>query len=155
MTHHANLPHARIRELAGDPRFLSAVHDFYERLERQIAAHHPVCRTCSRCCRFGEFGHKLFVTPVELAFFLGTVGEKPEVVSLAEVCPYQVGNLCRAHESRPLGCRVFFCESSGAGWQEGLTESALVELRDMHEHFCVPYAYAEWLETLRIMRDEG
>lgn len=147
-----DIPITRIRELAGDREFLSAMGDFYARLEKRIADHHPVCRQCGACCRFDDFGHKLYVTPAEVAFFLGTVAVEPAVERDPAACPYWIGGLCWARHSRPMGCRVFFCESAGLGWQEDLTESALADLRTLHESVNLPYAYVEWLQVLRHQR---
>lgn len=144
-----DLPVERIRALAGDERFIAAMDAFYQRLASQIDGHRPVCRNRGACCRFGEFGHRLYVTAVELAYFAGTVGRERAAPEAASACPYQIEGLCDVRESRPMGCRVFFCESAGQGWQEDLTESALGELRTIHEQFDIPYAYSEWLTALR------
>jgi hypothetical protein len=152
---HAEIPVERVRALAADPDFLTAMRAFYDRLEAEIAKHRPVCRNRGDCCRFGEFGHRLYVTPLELAFFVGSLEQTRDVPGGATACPYQVDGLCGARVSRPLGCRVFFCESAGKGWQEQLTESALGELRRMHQQFDVPYAYVEWLGALAEIRKKG
>lgn len=144
-----DLPTARIRKLADDREFLSAMHDFYDRLQERIAAHHPVCRRRGDCCRFDAFDHRLYVTPAELAFFLAVADSKPAGDREAAECPFLIDGLCGARFARPVGCRVFFCESAGQGWQEDLTESILVELRNLHERFELPYAYVEWLNALR------
>ncbi len=144
-----DLPLVRMRELAHDEEFLAVMRGFHERLETDIAAHRPVCRRRGDCCRFGNFGHQLYVTPAELAFFLGTVEAETVVPPGARACPYQIDGLCGVRLSRPMGCRVFFCESAGQGWQERLTESALAELRGLHARFALPYAYVEWLGALR------
>jgi len=149
MNDRVDLPVARIRKLAGDGEFLSVVHEVYDWLEEEIAAHQPVCRRRGDCCRFVEFGHKLYVTSVELAFLLGTCDRESATGGMAGTCPYLIGDRCRARQSRPTGCRIFFCESSGQGWQEDLTESTLARLRDLHKRFDVPYAYVEWLSALR------
>ena len=149
MIHDVELPVVRIRELADDPQFLSVVCSLYERLDGRIAAHQPVCRGRGTCCRFDDFGHRLYVTPVELAFFVGTVGTEAPLDSEATACPYQIDGLCQARASRPMGCRVFFCESAGRGWQERLAESTLAQLRMLHERFQVPYAYTDWFVALR------
>ena len=47
-----------------------------------------------------------------------------------------------------MGCRIFFCESAGQGWQENLSEVGLQALRTLHERFDLPYAYVEWLDGL-------
>ena len=74
MIHHTDLPVERIRELTGDDEFLSAMREFYGRLEAQIAAHHPVCGNRGLGCRFDDFGHKLYVTAAELAFWRRRAG---------------------------------------------------------------------------------
>ena len=142
------LPLTRIRELATEAAFLAAMRDFYAQLEGEAAAHRPVCRRRGDCCRFGEFGHRLYVTPAELAFFIGTNNSALVAAAAATTCPYQVDGLCRVRSARPMGCRVFFCESAGQGWQESLTEAALLELRELHLRFVLPYAYVEWLGAL-------
>ena len=48
----AEIPVERIRELSGDRRFLAAVQDFYEGMQRRIDQHRPVCRNRGVCCRF-------------------------------------------------------------------------------------------------------
>ena len=63
-------------------------------------------------------------------------------------CPFQKDGMCTTREGRPLGCRVFFCESADEGWQSELTEWALARLRKMHEQFDVAYSYTEWLAAL-------
>lgn len=159
------LPVMRIAELAAEAGFRAAMTDWYADLDRRIAEHRPVCRNRGACCRFGEFGHRLYVTPVELSFFAaslkraagagarhgGESGSLP-VIGAGGACPYQVDGVCSAREGRPVGCRVFFCESAGEGWQEALSERALGELKQLHERFDVPYAYAEWLGALEQVR---
>ena len=133
----------------------------------EIAGRGAVCRGSGRCCRFEEWGHRLYVTGVELVHFgeienrklkidkasagaggLGVLGE----FFLAEVprgCPYQMGNLCGAREGRPLGCRVYFCEAGAQGWQSEVYERYHGQLRAIHERLGVPYRYLEWREALR------
>ncbi|MCP4594354.1 MAG: hypothetical protein GY842_26795 [bacterium] len=143
-----DLPVTRIRKLAEVPAFLAAMREFYDRLDERIAQHHPVCRNRGACCRFDEFGHDLFVTAAELACFLAE-RDLTEPGGESRTCPHQVSGSCRARQVRPMGCRIFFCESAGQGWQEALSESALAELRELHPRFSLPYAYVEWLGGLR------
>jgi hypothetical protein len=142
------LPLERMRALAHDPEFQEAMVDLYAGLDSEVSSHRPVCCNRGVCCRFGEFGHRLYVTPAELAYFAGSVGRAPPVAASPDSCPYQVGGLCEARGPRPMGCRVFFCESAGQGWQEDLTENYLRRLRSLHERFHLPYAYGEWLAGL-------
>lgn len=135
---------------------------FYTRLDRLIAAHTPVCRNRGACCRFDSFGHELYVTSIELLYFLHhhpaptqrSVGAEPTALEVINSqsprqCPYQQQGRCTARYARPVGCRTFFCESSQQGWQQSLTEQALAELKKMHTEYSVPYAYGEWLKALK------
>jgi Fe-S-cluster containining protein len=63
-------------------------------------------------------------------------------------CPYLEGNLCGAHGTKPLGCRVYFCDATAQDWQHELTERALRDIRALHEQFNVPYVYDEWRRQL-------
>ena len=138
--------------------------------EADIAARRPVCRSSGRCCQFEEWGHRMYVTGVELVHF-ATVHGTPEtqnakpktqngagakVVSLAQFfagevrgCPYQVDGLCTAREARPLGCRVYFCDENAQGWQSEVYEKYHTKLKAVHERFGVPYRYVEWRQGLR------
>lgn len=47
-----------------------AVEQVYRDLANEVAERRPVCVVSGRCCRFEEYGHRLFVTTAELATFL-------------------------------------------------------------------------------------
>jgi Fe-S-cluster containining protein len=63
-------------------------------------------------------------------------------------CPFLARNVCTVHAIKPLGCRVYFCDRSAQQWQENLSESALADIRTIHDRFAIPYRYAEWRELL-------
>src|SRR5258705_8729319 len=46
-----------------------AVVNLYSAVQREIDARRPLCVVSGRCCRFEEYGHRLFVTTMELATF--------------------------------------------------------------------------------------
>ncbi len=168
------LDFAPIQKASANPALLAELDAFFGQLDQRIAEHQPVCRNRGVCCKFGAFGHKLYVTTLELAYFRahhadrlqkqdprpaqgnqGAAGFSLRVSSAGEgasgaeqSCPYQQNGLCTTREGRPIGCRVFFCESADEGWQSELTEWALARLREMHEQFDVPYVYSEWLTAL-------
>lgn len=132
----------------------AAVDALYARVYAEVATRKPVCDISGRCCRFEAYGHRLFVTTVELAAFArGAVGPTPP----ADVgptwdgtgCPYQVGGLCSAHAIRPFGCRIYFCDATSTAWQQDAYERFHAELRALHDQFGVPYFYVEWREGLR------
>ncbi len=144
----------------------TAVAQLYVELDRRIADHHPVCRNRGVCCKFGAYGHRLMVTPLELDYFRSRhpdvpvpTGSPPAGAAAATVlpvlhesaaatCPYQIDGMCSTRHGRPLGCRVFFCESVNEGWQEPLTEWALARLRRLHDLHGITYRYQEWLSAL-------
>jgi len=135
--------------------------------DRDIAARGAVCRSSGRCCRFEEWGHRLYVTGVEVVHFgeienrKGKIekgkDEAGRVVALkqfftrgnVEGCPYQVEGMCTAREGRPLGCRVYFCDEGAQGWQNEVYEKYHARLKEVHARFGVAYRYVEWREGLR------
>jgi hypothetical protein len=120
---------------------------FYARVDREIAGQPGTCWNRSECCHFESYGHRLYVTTLEAAYFLAVQQDHPTGPDGS--CPHAVAGRCTAREPRPLGCRVFFCDPLAADWQGPLTEQRLAELRQMHTELRVPYAYLEWLTVLR------
>src|ERR1700676_3104923 len=47
-----------------------AVGRVYAELEAEIAKRRPLCVLSGRCCQFDEYGHRLYVTTLELATFI-------------------------------------------------------------------------------------
>ncbi|MCP4251142.1 MAG: hypothetical protein GY778_29240 [bacterium] len=142
------LPLSDLRRCANDPEFLQAMETLYDELESRIAVHQPVCTNRGACCRFGEFGHRLFVTGAEVAFFTAEAPGPPRLPDGGDACPYQREGRCDARPARPAGCRIFFCESADADWQPETTEWALSRLKKLHRRFDLPYVYVEWLAAL-------
>src|SRR5688500_5963035 len=50
-----------------------AVEKVYAQLQIEIDARKPKCSASGRCCRFDEFGHRLYVTTMELAAFVSSL----------------------------------------------------------------------------------
>ena len=63
------LPVADIQRCGDDPEFLAAMESLYALVDAEVSARKPVCINRGECCNFGRFGHRLFVTPAELAYF--------------------------------------------------------------------------------------
>jgi Fe-S-cluster containining protein len=130
-----------------------AVGRLYADVQREIDARRPLCVVSGRCCRFEEFGHRLFVTTMELAAFvhdLGAMkvaGEKPPWDGTG--CPFQSGKLCGVHASRPFGCRMFFCDATATDWQNETYERFHARMKSLHEELGVPYRYVEWRQALK------
>ena len=159
------------------PEVLAAVGAVYAALAGEIAQRRPVCDASGRCCRFEEYGHRLYVTTAELSAFMRGVGQlsvvsgplsggprRPLPVLTTDDgpratdqsgCPFQVGKLCGVHAVRPFGCRIFFCDPSAQHWQNDAYERFHAEIKDIHGRFGIPYYYVEWRRALAALRLTG
>ena len=61
------------RDAVGREPIDSAIRGLYADLDAAVAERRPVCNASGRCCRFEAFGHRLYVTGLEIAWFLGGV----------------------------------------------------------------------------------
>jgi Fe-S-cluster containining protein len=141
-----------VRAASVRPDVRQAIANVYHALDEQIELRRPVCRTSGRCCRFDEFGHRLFVTTMEVASFIHGLPAGSAPGGLADArspaCPFQQHHLCMVHTIRPFGCRVFFCDETSTDWQRQQYESFHAELRRLHERLEVEYFYIEWRAAL-------
>lgn len=141
---------------AAKPAIDAALRDLYARLDAAVAVHSPTCWISGRCCKFDQFGHRLYVTGLEIAWFLrevqnapGSVIHLPQHAETPGACPYQINGLCSTHAMRPLGCRIFFCQHGTEQWQHELYEQYLTELRLLHDAHDLDYCYMDWLAGLK------
>jgi Fe-S-cluster containining protein len=137
----------------------------------------PLCLASGACCRFEEYGHRMYLSGLEAAFVVRRIDasraararnplrtlavETPlsiNEVSAAQTrgdCPYLQAGHCDAHTERPLGCRIFFCDKGadglGAHWQSDLYERTHKETLVLHEALALPYRYLEWREALLML----
>ncbi len=154
---------------------IEELRQLYAQLDLDIAAQKPVCQTSGRCCQFEIWGHRLYISTLELAYFLhwtirmpGTPDETPghhgtidfplplykENGDFAPGCPWQINTLCTAREGRPLGCRIYFCDTTTSDWQTERYEYYHHKICDLHRHFEIPYRYMEWRSALAAIRPE-
>lgn len=124
---------------------------FYAEVDEAVADHNPVCRNRGVCCRFEQYGHKLYVTNVELAFFVQDNSRQWRTPVDDGACPYHVAGRCTARSSRPLGCRVFFCDLASRGWQGPEYERRLGQLKRIGAALGIEYRYTDWLSALRAL----
>jgi Fe-S-cluster containining protein len=142
----------QVDEASRRPEVRDAVGRLYADVQAEIDARRPLCVISGRCCRFEEFGHRLFVTTMELAAFVHdvdavkAVGERPAWDGTG--CPFQSGKLCGVHAIRPFGCRMFFCDATATDWQNETYEKFHARLKSLHEDLDVPYRYVEWRQAL-------
>jgi hypothetical protein len=141
-----------LREAARRPEVVAVMHDFYAESDRLIAAKGATCWNRGACCHFGMFGHRLYVTALEVCYYLATAEPPPPVND--DTCPHAREGRCHARERRPLGCRVFYCDPAAQGWQGPVSEERLGRLRAMHDELNVPYFYADWIAVLRALIDD-
>jgi len=136
-------------EAARRPDVLAAMEEFFAETDRLIAQQPATCWNRGDCCRFATFGHRLYVTPLEVCYYLAKGG--PPRRAAVDACPHAYAGMCHARNRRPLGCRVFYCDPAAQGWQGPLTEDRLGVLRSLHETLNVPYFYADWMTVLRAL----
>jgi len=133
-------------EAALRPEVRREVLRLYAELQTEIDRRRPICQVSGRCCRFEEFGHRLYVTTAELATFTAELADTTPAGGepVAGGCPFQTGKICRVHTIRPMGCRIFFCDASATDWQQALYEQFHARLKKLHEDLSIPYGYMEW-----------
>jgi hypothetical protein len=152
-----------VRAAADRARVRQVVEEVYRDLAAEVEKRRPVCVISGRCCRFEEYGHRLFVTTIELAAFVHGFGGFPKSKALAQSiekwdgsgCPFQVAKLCGIHALRPFGCRVFFCDATSTVWQQEVYEAFHSRLKRLHEELDVPYFYVEWRQALQALLPVG
>ena len=132
-----------------------AILRLYADVQHEIDVRRPVCVMSGRCCRFEDFGHRLYVTTLELASFVHGVrratvpaGGKPWD---GTGCPFQSNKLCGVHAIRPFGCRMFFCDATATDWQNETYERFHTRLKVLHDELAVPYYYVEWRQALNLL----
>ena len=144
-----------VRSAAGVDALSEAIGELYRRVQDEIDRRRPACAISGRCCRFEEYGHRLFVTTIELAVFSRQLLALPIRNATTpwdgQGCPFQVKGLCGVHSIRPFGCRAFFCDPTATQWMEALYEQFHAELRRLHEQHEIPYFYVEWRQGLAAM----
>ena len=132
-----------------EAEFRAAMAEFYRRVDGRVAFMNPTCGVSGRCCRFGEYGHRMYVTGPELAYFLREQARSGLRRPKGTVCPYQAGRHCTARDHRPLGCRIYFCDPAAQQWQGPVYEESLEELKRIGRRFGIEYRYREWIDALR------
>ena len=68
------------------------------------------------------------------------------------LCPYNENGKCTIHEYRFAGCRIFCCNGN-ADFQSDITESILVELKELCVDMGLDYNYRELSEALNNYHD--
>ena len=150
-----------VNEAAARAEVRAAVGAVYADVRREVDLRRPRCEISGRCCRFEEYGHRLFVTTAELAAFVHGLGDmtggaRPLALAPAGPwdgtgCPFQSNKMCGVHAIRPFGCRMFFCDATSTDWQNDAYERFHDRLKRVHEELAVPYFYVEWRQALKAL----
>lgn len=122
--------------------FMQALRTLLDQAQAEVKALGSTCLGGGCCCRFDLYGHRLYVTLGELALLA-----EPPLPDLSPAatgrCPWQRGPRCLAHARRPLGCRVFFCDTKTTAAQNTLTEKHLAGIKKLCQDHGLPYVYAD------------
>jgi Fe-S-cluster containining protein len=145
----------RWKSAAADAGIDGRITGMLNSLSDDIAARGPTCWSSGKCCNFNAYGHRLYVTGLEVCWTLLQIQARPTLLPLLEkpvdlsaACPFQVDKLCGVHAMRPMGCRVYFCQQGTAEWQNQLYEKYQAQIRELHNELQLPYQYAEWRALL-------
>jgi len=138
-----------VQQAIAHPRTREVVEDVYVGLAAEIARQKPLCVMSGRCCHFETYGHRLYVTTLELAAFVSQYDKVTKDKWNGQGCPFQVSRMCGVHASRPFGCRVYFCDMNSDAWQREVYERFHVRIKRLHESLAIPYFYVEWRDALR------
>jgi len=148
-----NIPITDMKHAALRSDVVDSMRALYEQADQLIAAQPATCWNKGECCRFGQFGHRLYVTTLEAAYYLSQGDSPPPITE--DACPHAHEGKCHARDRRPLGCRIFYCDPAATHWQGPLTEQLLDRLRQMHAELEVPYVYADWMSVVQAIREDA
>jgi Fe-S-cluster containining protein len=159
---------------AADAGFLAGLQRLLRQADRAAREHRFKCRQCGECCRFAQFGHRLYVTAGELALMLKlapdlapepigkirsrragaqSLGDRSAIrngsrAKPASLCPHQDQARCLARAGRALGCRLFFCDPAANEWFCDAYEGFHQRIKLLHAAHGLPYVYAELTAAL-------
>ena len=141
-----------VRAASARPEVESAIQALYADVHAAIEQRRPVCALSGRCCRFEEYGHRLYVTTLELASFVRQLAAEAASGGWDGTgCPFQRSKLCSVHSIRPFGCRMFFCDATSTQWQNDAYERFHARIQQLHTELDVPYFYVEWRAALQVL----
>lgn len=138
-------------------RCLDVIQTVYERIDHHLAGANPDCKNCGNCCDFITYGHRLYVTTLEMLYLIHGMNSTNQTRPLTRFdalkpqCPWQKKSGCTIRDYRPAGCRIFYCDLN-TDFQNDLTEQVLASLRDLHKQFNAVYYYTDLLTWLKMMK---
>jgi hypothetical protein len=141
----------------------------YDGLERELSGPGAVPARClggGTCCRFDRLGHRLWASCGEIALLLdgghkavGRAGTPTRGIAQNGLrvrtdalqrcrCPWQLGPRCLARQTRPLGCRAYFCQKQYENYFHEIYEKYHGLIQAAHQRHCVTYAYVDVLAAV-------
>jgi hypothetical protein len=139
-----------VAEGRANNRLIKKVAEIYEWLDLQIQKNSElvgVCCACGKCCDFGKFDHRLFVTTPELMYMAAKLGTKNIKLMATGRCPYNINGKCGIYEYRFPGCRIFSCNGD-KDFQSGLSEQTLKKFKSLCSDLQIPYRYTDLATAL-------
>ena len=133
-----------------------AVEQLYEWIDAQVA-NTGDCKACGDCCDFESFGHRLYVTSVEMKYFAEKMRKNGDWLRSAQqvvpvptfpapmtnnTCPYRIDGKCTVYQYRFAGCRIFAC-GRDEDLESRVSEESLQKLKTIGDQFNIPYQYTD------------
>lgn len=119
-----DLPVDELLKASRRPEVVEAMRVFYAEAAHRIAAEGPTCWNRGACCRFGEYGHRLYVTALEVAYYLA----RSQDVAAGGAGRSETGAL------RNAGDDTFIDASPPARWKLAVLVPEVVEDACPHAH---------------------
>ena len=154
------------QDAAANEHVITTLNHLLEHIDQQVALSGFTCQQSGRCCKFESFGHRLYMSGLEIAAFKLRAGNPvkasqtesiplPQFDPKQDGCPYQIDGLCSVHQVRSFACRVFFCQEGSDDWQSQQYEAFQEKIKKLHEENNIPYRYMEWRQGLTDAANHG
>ena len=131
------------------------VAEIYNWLDSQSRRHGSItgtCDVCGKCCDFGKYDHRLFVTTPEIMYLAANLGEENIKPMTNGRCPYNTQGRCEIYKYRFASCRIFSCKGS-PDIQSRISESILTELKSICTDMEIPYRYTDLPTAMNGVKD--
>lgn len=119
---------------------IKEVGSLYKWLDSRIQKSIPddICTGCGECCEFEKYGHRIYISNLELLYLKSFIPNLPAVVNGR--CPFMEGNKCTVRDYRFAACRIFFCKAD-AIFQQDLSEEFIKKIKILSKTYKVEYRY--------------